>query len=131
MTPSRETSSAVSTRSDGVLQAWEILSQLHLRAELVVLSACETGRGQEVRNEGLFGLTSAFQAAGCRAVVASHWKVETETAKTLMMAFHKRLHAHIPKDEALRQAMHTAYDQGHTQPHEWAAFFLMGDPCPM
>ena len=61
------------TDDDGVLQAWEIASQLELNAELVVLSACDTGRGESVRAEGLVGLTRALQAAGARSVVATHW----------------------------------------------------------
>ncbi len=56
---------------DGFLEAWEIQDQLALRAELVVLSACETGRGENVRAEGLVGLTRALQVAGARSVVAS------------------------------------------------------------
>ncbi len=54
------------TDNDGALQAWEVLTQLRLRADLVVLSACETGLGSKVPGEGLVGLTRAFQAAGHR-----------------------------------------------------------------
>src|SRR5204863_5551514 len=92
------------TANDGALQAWEIYSQLKLRAELVVLSACETGRGQNMRAEGIVGLTRALQYAGARSVVASQWNVADESTATLMVAFHRGLRAGLAKDEALRQA---------------------------
>src|SRR5262249_10075063 len=117
------------TNNDGVLQAWEIYSQLKLRAELVVLSACETGRGQIVSGEGLIGLTRALHYAGARSVIASQWKVNDVTTPTLMVAGHRRLRQGWDKDEALRQAM-AVLQQARTtaHPYYWAAFFLTGDP---
>src|SRR5207244_12950237 len=93
------------TDNDGALQAWEIYSQLHLKAELVVLSACETGRGENVASEGIVGLTRALQYAGARSVLASLWKVADESTATLMVAFHRKLRQGLAKDEALRQAL--------------------------
>src|SRR5262249_10513840 len=117
------------TDNDGVLQAWEIYSQLKLNAELVVLSACETGRGQLVRGEGIVGLMRALQYAGARSVVASQWKVADETTSTLMVAFHRKLREGLAKDEALRQAMALVRSNPKTaHPYYWAAFFLTGDP---
>jgi CHAT domain-containing protein len=117
------------TDNDGVLQAWEIYSQLKLRAELVVLSACETGRGQRVRGEGIIGMTRALQYAGARSIVATQWKVDDRSAAMLMVAFHRNLRQGLAKDEALRQAMglvRKSKRRGH--PYYWAAFFLTGDP---
>ena len=117
------------TDNDGALQAWEIYSQLRLKAELVVLSGCETGRGQEVKGEGLIGLTRAFQYAGARSIVASQWKVADRSTAALMVAFHSLLRQGRPKDEALRQAMaHLRQSRATSDPYFWAPFILFGDP---
>jgi len=117
------------THDDGALQAWEIYSQLRLRAELVVLSGCETGRGQSVRGEGLIGLTRALQYAGARSVVASQWKVDDESTRALMTAMHRNLRRGLAKDEALRQAMVALRrDRRTAHPYDWAPFRLLGDP---
>ena len=117
------------TDNDGALQAWEIYSQLRLKAELVVLSGCETGRGQEVKGEGLIGLTRALQYAGARSIVASQWKVADRSTATLMVAFHRSLRQGRPKDEALMQAMaHLRQNRATSDPYYWAPFILVGDP---
>jgi CHAT domain-containing protein len=117
------------TVSDGVLQAWEIYSQLKLKAELVVLSACESGRGQNVRGEGIVGLTRALQYAGARSIVATQWKVSDKSTSALMVAFHRLLRQGVAKDEALRQAMAVVRQHRATaHPYYWAGFFLIGDP---
>src|SRR5262249_5287903 len=59
---------------DGRLEAWEVSSQLRMKAELVVLSACETAIGKSVRGEGIVGLPRSFQYAGARSVMASLWR---------------------------------------------------------
>jgi hypothetical protein len=120
---------SASHEDDGVLQAWEIYSQLRLKAELVVLSACETGRGQIVPSEGIIGLTRALQYAGARSVVASQWAVADASTARLMVAFHQRLRQGVAKDEALRQAMAlTRNDPRTAHPYYWAPFFLTGNP---
>lgn len=117
------------TDNDGALQAWEISSQLRLRAELVVLSACETGRGAPALSEGIIGLTRALQSAGARSIVASQWKVADESTAALMVAFHQKLRQGWAKDEALRQAMASVQQAPRTaHPYYWAPFFLVGDP---
>jgi CHAT domain-containing protein/Tfp pilus assembly protein PilF len=116
------------TDNDGALQAWEIMSQIHLKAELVVLSACETGLGKAEKGEGLVGLTRAFQVAGARSVVASQWRVSDRSTARLMVAFHESLRAGVSKDEALRRAMvKVAKDPTTADPYFWAAFLLVGD----
>src|SRR5262249_57005055 len=115
------------TGRDGVLQAWEIYSQMKLRAELVVLSACEMAKGEEVRAEGLVGMVRSLQYAGARSVVASQWKVADESTSALMVAFHRYLRQGLAKDEALRRAM-AQVRRSQPHPYYWAAFFLMGDP---
>jgi CHAT domain-containing protein len=117
------------SRNDGALQAWEIASQLKLNAEMVVLSACETGLGENVRSEGIVGLTRALQVAGARSIVASQWAVADASTARLMVAFHRKLRAGLAKDEALREAMALVRRNPATaHPYYWAPFFLTGDP---
>ena len=116
------------TGNDGILQAWEIFSQLKLRADIVVLSACDTARGHVEQSEGIVGLTRALQYAGARSVVATQWAVaEGDATAELMEAFHSHILAGMPKDEALGAAMkRIAAD--HPHPFYWAPFILVGDP---
>jgi CHAT domain-containing protein/tetratricopeptide (TPR) repeat protein len=119
----------VDSANDGGLMAWEIRDQLKLRAELVVLSACETGRGDIVRGEGMVGLTRALQYAGARSIVASQWPVADASTKALMVTFHRKLRQGLAKDEALRQAMLAVRQDPETAHlYYWAPFFLTGDP---
>lgn len=89
---------------NGLLHAWEIFEQVRLDAELVTLSACETGLGEEVGGEGLISLTRAFQHAGARSVLASLWAVADDSTSALISRFYTHLQAGLSKDEALRRA---------------------------
>ena len=111
-------------RENGLLQAWEIFESVRLDADLVTLSACETGLGKELGGEGLLGLTRAFQYAGARSVLASLWSVSDESTASLMTAFYKALRSGQTKDEALRSAQLTLI---RTAPFHWAAFQIFGD----
>ena len=91
-------------QENGLLQAWEIFEGMRLHADLVVLSACQTGLGEEAGGEGLLGLTRAFQYAGARSIVASLWRVSDASAAPLMERFHAGLLAGESKDRALRDA---------------------------
>jgi CHAT domain-containing protein len=123
-TESRE----VDNNDDGVLQAWEIYSQLKLKAELLVLSACESGRGENVQGEGIVGLTRALQYAGAHSVVASQWLVNDSSAQKLMITFHELLLQNKPKHQALQQAMRLVNSDPATKhPYYWASFILLGD----
>jgi tetratricopeptide (TPR) repeat protein len=112
------------------------------QVELVVLSACETGRGQVAGGEGVLGLQRAFQLAGARGVVASLWRVSDEETHQLMREFYRRVWSDKPlaKAEALRQAQLWMLDnwkprgglerpapKGPPPPYVWAAFVLSGD----
>jgi CHAT domain-containing protein/Tfp pilus assembly protein PilF len=111
---------------DGVLSAYEIFN-LKLKADLVVLSACETGLGKEVRGEGLMSLTRAFMYAGTPSVVVSLWNVNDQSAADLMIRFYRHLKSGKSKSEALRQAqLETIRDNG--SPFYWAPFVLVGKP---
>lgn len=114
-------------REDGLLEAREILD-MNLNADLAVLSACETGRGQAGAGEGLIGMTWAFFVAGCPATVASQWKVDAASTSRLMLAFHRGLREGRAPAEALRLAALSQLarpDQRH--PFHWAAFVAVGD----
>lgn len=113
---------------NGLLQAWEILEQVRISADLVTLSACESGLGKELRGEGLVGLTRAFQYAGARSVLASLWAVSDESTSALMTRFYTHLARGATKDEALRQAqLELLRDPATAHPFSWAAFQIFGD----
>ncbi len=128
-------------QDNGILQAWEIFERLRIDADLVVLSACETGLGKEMGGEGLVGLTRAFHYAGARSVLASLWSVADDTTATLMTRFYGYLKTGRSKDAALRQAQLDLIrgGAGHREPNAqagkadaahpfyWAAFQLNGD----
>ena len=117
------------TKADnGLWQAWEILEQGGLKADLVTLSACEANLGENVRGEGLIGLTRAFQYAGAKSVVVSLWAVEDESTALLMTAFYRELQKGTDKDVALQRALVTLRaQQTWRHPFYWAPFVLVGD----
>jgi CHAT domain-containing protein/tetratricopeptide (TPR) repeat protein len=114
---------------DGFLRLHDVY-ELKLPTELVVLSACDTALGREVRGEGLVGMVRGFMYAGSKRVVASLWKVDDEATGELMRTFYKGMlqEGRSPAD-ALRQAQ---LDQWHSRrwhaPYYWAAFVLQGEP---
>ncbi|HKQ79398.1 MAG TPA: CHAT domain-containing protein [Blastocatellia bacterium] len=118
------------TNEDGLLEAWELM-QLDLKAELAVLSACETARGRVGAGEGMIGLSWALFVAGVPATVVSQWKVESSATRELMIAFHRQLRAAsapAPKAAALRQAALQLLKSPATRhPFYWAGFVLVGD----
>jgi CHAT domain-containing protein len=114
---------------DGLLEAWEML-ELKLDAHLVVLSACETGRGRIAPGEGIVGTMWAYFVAGSRALLVSQWKVESVSTTELMTAFHRRLAGGGgSKAEQLRQAsLEVLREPRYAHPFYWAGFVLVGDP---
>lgn len=122
----------VSGIDDGILTAEEA-QYLHLDStELVVLSACETGLGEIVNGEGVYGLQRAFRAAGAKSVLMSLWKVDDLATETLMKNFYKHwLDDGLNKHDALWQAkLDLRNDKNHPQwalPYYWGAFVLIGE----
>jgi CHAT domain-containing protein len=115
---------APSSTDDGLLTASEILN-LRLQAELVVLSACDTGQGR-ITGDGVIGLSRALVAAGVPSVVVSLWAVPDTPTATLMTAFYEQLQRQPDKASALRQAM-LATMHSYPNPMNWAAFTLIGE----
>ena len=112
---------------DGLLQVYEIFN-LKLNADLVVLSACKTGLGKEVRGEGLIGLTRAFMYAGARSLVVSLWQVADPSTAELMVKFYEQLDRATDKAAALRQAKLELIQAGRfAHPYYWAPFILAGE----
>lgn len=115
-------------RRDGFLPAPEV-ARLNLPAELVVLSACQTGLGREMRGEGLVGLTQAFFQAGSRRVVVSYWNVQDVATAELMARFYQGLLGErLPPAAALRAAQLSIRSEDRWKsPYFWAGFVLHGD----
>ena len=116
---------APSGDDSGWLTADEIFN-MELQAELVVLSACNTGRGK-ITGEGVIGLSRSFISAGVPSLVVSLWSVPDAPTAELMTQFYKNLEGKkMDKARALRQAMLTTMDK-HPHPRQWAAFTLIGE----
>ncbi|HEX8888606.1 MAG TPA: CHAT domain-containing protein, partial [Pyrinomonadaceae bacterium] len=100
---------------------------LRAPVDLVVLSACRTGLGKEVRGEGLIGLTRGFMYAGASTVVATLWKVDDEATAELMKRFYANLlQRGMTPAEALGAAQNSLRQEGRS-PYYWAAFTLQGE----
>lgn len=116
---------APSGGDDGFLTADEI-ARLELRAKLVVLSACNTGRGR-LSADGIVGLTRAFMTAGAECVVATLWAVADRSTQELMVDFYKNLRRGLPPAHALRRSMlKLKADPRYDNPLYWAAFTVTG-----
>jgi CHAT domain-containing protein len=111
---------------DGFLHAFEI-EALRMRAQLVVLSACETGKGSPRGSEGVMALDRAFLIAGAGAVVSSLWQVADDATAALMSAFYQSLSRGRPADAALADAMgQVRAEPRWSDPRYWSAFRLVG-----
>ena len=113
----------------GVLRLGDIY-KLKLSADLVVLSACRTGLGKEVRGEGVMGLTRGFMHAGVPRVIASLWSVDDAATSELMTRFYRELLAGKQSPAAALRAAQIAMWKGKqwSSPYYWAAFTLQGEP---
>jgi CHAT domain-containing protein len=115
---------------DGLLEAREIM-QLNLRADLVILSACQTARGRIGAGEGMVGMSWAFFVAGVPSMVASQWKVNSASTAKLMVDLHKRLKEQSGEPETKARALQQASlgvmkDPRYRHPYYWAGFVLLG-----
>jgi CHAT domain-containing protein len=120
---------------NGKLEAWEMMG-LNLKADLVVLSACEMARGKIGYGEGIIGMSWSLFVAGSPTTVLSQWKVDSERTKDLMIEFHKNLASNMAQSsskflhvaKALQQAELKVLQNGSFKhPAFWAGFVVMGD----
>jgi CHAT domain-containing protein/tetratricopeptide (TPR) repeat protein len=131
---------------DGLLTAKEIVSEWHLEADLVTLSACETGLGRRVRGEGYVGFANAFLQAGARSLLVSLWRVEDHATSLLMQRFYENYTGSydgdrpgypagsMPKTVALQEAKRWLREytdkrgsKPFRHPYYWSAFILIGE----
>jgi CHAT domain-containing protein len=113
---------------DGIVRARDIL-KLRLDADIVVLSACQSGIGKLVRGEGIAGLSQAFVYAGAERVVVSSWEVNDLATSDLMKEFYAGLSRNVTPGEALQQAKLAMIRSGapaYRNPYYWASFVLIG-----
>jgi CHAT domain-containing protein/Tfp pilus assembly protein PilF len=121
------------SNEDGLLEAWEIM-KLDLKADLVVLSACETARGRVGTGEGMIGLSWALFIAGSPTSILSQWKVDSASTTELMVEFYRQLKAQManPADSfsaarALREAdLKLLRSERYRHPFYWAGFVVTG-----
>jgi len=116
------------SRKTGFLRAHEIYN-LNLPAELVVLSACQTGLGKEIKGEGLVGMTRGFMYAGAARVMVSLWNVNDKaTAELMAKLYQKMLKEGQQPAAALRSAQVEMWRSSQWRsPYFWAAFALQGE----
>jgi CHAT domain-containing protein len=115
---------APSGEDNGLLSANEVLG-MNLKADLVVLSACETGRGK-ITGDGVIGLPRAFISAGTPSIVVSLWRVSDESTAFFMPEFYRQLNVHNNKAKALREAMLKTMKE-YPETKDWSAFLLIGE----
>jgi len=121
------------SNEDGFLEAWEIM-KLDLKADLVVLSACETARGRVGTGEGMIGLSWALFIAGSPTSILSQWKVDSASTTELMVEFHRQLKAQMANPagsfsaaRALREAdLKLLRSERYRHPFYWAGFVVTG-----
>ena len=113
-------------KEDDYLLKMSDISKVHLRAKLVVLSCCHSGRGQ-IRAEGVVGIARAFLGSGARSVLVALWALEDRATEQLMNCFYEHLVCGESASESLHMVMQWMKDNGFTKVSEWEPFMLIGD----
>lgn len=100
---------------------------LKLNADMVALTACQTGLGRHISGEGTMGMGRAFQYAGAKSVSMSLWSVSENASVKLVESFFRNLKEGKGKLEALKLARHEIRKEGYDHPFYWAPFILVGE----
>jgi CHAT domain-containing protein len=115
---------------DSLVTALELAGLNLWGTQLVMLSACDTGRGALQTGQGFYGLRRAFLAAGAETVVTSLWKVHDEVRRQFLEDYYRNLLSGQSRTTALRQAMQELRFK-HPHPHFWAPFIAIGQDAPL
>ena len=121
----RPTANSIPEEEDYLLRVSDI-SQVKLRAKLVILSCCHSGRG-EIKVEGVLGIARAFLASGARSVLVTLWAIEDEATEQFITRFYRHLVDGFSASECLHQGMKWLRNNGFTKVSQWAPFMLIGD----
>lgn len=116
-------------KEDNILYGHELYT-VNIPADLVVLSACNTGVGKINKGEGILSLGNAFQYAGAKSLMLSRWKISDETTPEIMKLFYKNLKKGITKSKALQQAKIDYLNTTNvftSHPYYWGSFYILGD----
>jgi CHAT domain-containing protein len=116
----------VPTGTDGFLRMSDVMG-LKMKADVVALTACQTGIGTQVSGEGILSMGRSFQYAGAASVLMSLWSVAEESSVILVEEFFRQVKLGKPKLEALKAARNSIRQQGFEHPFFWAAFILVGE----
>jgi CHAT domain-containing protein/Tfp pilus assembly protein PilF len=111
---------------DGILHVWELYN-LRFNANLVILSACETGSGALDKSEGVLGLTRIFFYTGARSILSTLWSINDKSTVFFMKSFYRYLSAGRTKAQALREAKIEMLGSSYFHPYYWAGFVLSGE----
>jgi CHAT domain-containing protein/Tfp pilus assembly protein PilF len=116
-------------QDNGIFYAKDLYA-LKIPAEMVVLSACQTGSGQLRKGEGIIGLSRGFFYAGAQSIISSLWNVNDQSSNILMTHFYRNLKNGLPKDEALKNAkveyLQQISEPQQAHPYFWATFVALG-----
>jgi CHAT domain-containing protein/tetratricopeptide (TPR) repeat protein len=119
-----------SSMEDSLVTALEIAGMNLWGTQLVVLSACDTGKGGVKLGQGVYGLRRAFTVAGAETVVTSLWRVNDDTTQELMKDYYQQLLSGQGRAHALREAMEVVRAH-HPHPYYWAPFIVVGNSAPL
>ena len=113
-------------REEAFLLTMEDISQIKLRAKLVVLSCCHSARGQ-IKAEGIIGIVRAFLGSGARSVLAARWALDDTATEKFMTCFYEHLFRGESASESLHEARKWMRNNGFVEISKWASFMLIGD----